>query len=72
MLDAMNLAQYKQAFATEQISGDILADLRDKEHILKNELGVVSELHRLRLMKVIRGEHSVLHYVEPLRGYHSK
>lgn len=64
LLDAMVLSQYKEAFAREQISGDILVDLEDKEHILKNDLGMTTELHRLRLMKVIRGEHSAQTYLQ--------
>lgn len=60
----MVLSQYKEAFAREQISGDILVDLEDKEHILKNDLGMTTELHRMRLMKVIRGERSAQTYLQ--------
>lgn len=52
----MQLQQYKQKFADESISGEILADLDDK--ILQEELGVTSRLHCLRLMKVVNGKHS--------------
>ena len=64
LLDAMVLSQYKEAFAREQISGDILVDLEDKEHILKDDLGMTTELHRMRLMKVIRGERSAQTYLQ--------
>ena len=60
----MGLSQYKDAFAGEQISGDILVDLEDKEHILQKDLGMSAELHRLRLMKVIRGEYSAQNYLQ--------
>ena len=53
----MNLHEYKAAFAREQVTGDILADLSEED--LKNELGVSSRIHRIRLMKFITGVHSV-------------
>ena len=64
LLEAMGLSKYKEAFAVEHISGDILVELEGKEDILKNELGVRVELHRMRLMKMIRGEHSARDYLK--------
>lgn len=57
LLDAMHLAQYKDVFASEQITGEVLAEL--DEEILQNELGVSVKIHRIRLMKVINGKYSV-------------
>ena len=57
LLDIMQLPQYKERFADESISGAILSDI--DEEILQEELGVTSRLHRMRLMKVVNGDHSV-------------
>ena len=64
LLEAMGLSKYKEAFEVERISGDILVELECKEDILKNELGVTVELHRMRLLKIIRGEHSAREYLK--------
>ena len=53
----MSLGQYKQKILEEQISGEIL--LECDESILVEEVGVVSRIHRIRLMKVIRGESDI-------------
>ena len=53
----MHLAQYKDVFASEQITGEVLAEL--DEEILQKELGVSVKIHRIRLMKVINGKYSV-------------
>ena len=52
LLDAMNLGVYKDAFAKEFITGELLSEF-DEEMLL--ELGVQSSLHRMRLMRVVRG-----------------
>ena len=52
----MKLSKYKKALMEELISGDLLADLT--ENMLRDDLGVESDLHRLRLMQIIRGEPS--------------
>lgn len=57
LLDAMNLGKYTASFKEQHISGDLLAELTD--NMLHNDLGIESDLHRLRLIKVIKGEHSV-------------
>ena len=57
LLEDMNLGQYKQAFVEQQVSGDVLVDLTESM-LSSKELGIESDLHRLRLMKVIRGEPS--------------
>ena len=49
----MNLHQYKELFAKEYIDGEVLNELSEDD--LANELGMTSKIHRLRLMKVIRG-----------------
>lgn len=57
LLDAMNLGKYTVSFKEQHISGDLLAELTD--NMLHHDLGIESDLHRLRLIKVIKGEHSV-------------
>ena len=57
LLEDMNLGQYRRSFQEQQVSGDVLMDLTDNM-LSSKELGVDSALHRLRLMKVIRGEPS--------------
>ena len=44
LLEAMDLTQYTEVFAREQISGEIMTEL--DEDILKTELGITSKLHR--------------------------
>lgn len=44
----MELTQYSEIFAREQISGEIMVEL--DEEILKTELGITSKLHRLVLI----------------------
>ena len=58
LLSAMNMGQYADAFKKEQISGEILCELNDQ--ILRDELGVASQIHRIKLMKVIGGRHSAM------------
>ena len=53
MLDKMGLAQYKDIFARERITGDVLSELSEED--LQHELGITSRIHRIRLMKVITG-----------------
>ena len=55
ILDAMNLSRYKERFIEEQVDGELLVSLGEEE--LK-ELGVESSLHRLRLLKLIKGSYS--------------
>ena len=57
LLDSMELGGYKEAFRREKITGDLMLELNDD--ILKNELGVRLQIHRIRIMKVIKGEHSL-------------
>ena len=59
----MNLGQYKEAFEQQQVSGDVLVDLTETM-LCSEELGVDSDLHRLRLMKVIRGEPSAHRFLK--------
>ena len=67
LLDAMGLSQYKDTFMSEQITGEILLEI--DEDVLQNELGVRSKLHRLRLMKVIRGQHSAQNIINGVDPY---
>ena len=52
----MGLKQYQNKFKEEQMNGELLSDC--DEDVLKNDLGVASKLHRMRLLKVIVGRHS--------------
>ncbi len=52
----MGLEQYVGKFVAEQISGEILLECDDS--VLKEEIGITSKIHRIRLMKVISGQHS--------------
>ena len=61
LLQVMNLSKYSEAFKAEQISGELLLELN--EDILEKELDVSSKLHRLRILKLISGEHSAQGYL---------
>ena len=56
LISAMGLEQYVNKFLTEQISGEILMECDDD--VLKDEIGITSKIHRIRLLKVISGQHS--------------
>ena len=51
LLDAMDMTQYKDAFSREWVDGEVFKEL--DEESLKNDLGVTSRVHRIKLMKVI-------------------
>jgi hypothetical protein len=51
----MGMGQYVEVFERERISGEVLADMDDE---MMTDLGISSKFHRMRLLKVIRGEHS--------------
>ena len=55
LLVAMKLEQYQAKFLEQQICGEILAELGEKE--LEQELGVSSRIHRVRLLKISAGLH---------------
>ena len=63
----MHLAQYKDIFASEEITGEIFAEL--DEEILQMELGVSVKIHRIRLMKVINGKYSVQQILSGIDPY---
>ena len=56
LLEAMGLKQYQDNFKQEQVNGEILSEC--DEEVLKNDLGIKSKLHRMRVMKVVTGRHS--------------
>ncbi len=56
LLEAMGLSQYKDTFSMEQVTGEILVELSDQD--LRNDLGINSRVHRLRLLKVMSGHHA--------------
>ena len=57
----MNMEKYIPQFQQEHISGDLLLDLNDD--ILKEELGIVKEVHSIKLKKVMSGEQSIEKYI---------
>ncbi len=61
LLKAMDLQQYVEIFRQQHVDGDILSDC--DEDILQNELKIQSRLHRLRLQRVISGQHSVANMI---------
>lgn len=58
----MNLGRYQAKFASENVTGDILIELGDKD--LENDLLIKSKIHRVRLMKIIEGQHSAENILE--------
>ena len=56
MLDNMSLGAYKSVFEQENISGHLLLGFDDG--FLERELGVRSRIHRLKFMKLIKGQYS--------------
>lgn len=67
MLEAMGLEQYTEVFREQQINGDILCDCDDE--LLRTELQIKSRLHRMRLMRVISGQYSVIDIMSGKDGY---
>ncbi len=55
-MEAMSLGVYRQKIFDEHISGEIL--LECDEDVLKEEIGITSKIHCIRLMKIINGQHS--------------
>ncbi len=64
-MEAMSLCQYKDKILEEQLSGEILLECDDT--ILQEEVGMASRIHRIRLMKVISGQHSAKALLEKRR-----
>ena len=50
----MNLGKYKENFQREQIDGPLL--LSCDNDILEFELGITSRLHRMKMLRLIRGD----------------
>ena len=61
MLDKLNLSQYKEMFEREEVDGTLLSQL--DEDTLKNELGMMSKIHRKKLLLVIQGKQTYQHLV---------
>ncbi|CAI8004156.1 hypothetical protein GBAR_LOCUS3844 [Geodia barretti] len=67
MLATMGLGQYQEVFGSQQINGDLLLECDDK--MLQNDLQVSSKLHRIRLLRIISGNYSVLDILSGRDGY---
>ena len=52
----MGLGQYKETFERESVDGGILSALDDTT--IRDELGVASKIHRMRIIKLIDGFYS--------------
>lgn len=61
LLDQMALSRYKEKFMEENIDGSMFFELDDL--VLKEDLGVTTRLHRIKLMAIIEGHHSVNKYI---------
>ncbi len=55
-MEGMGLGQYKAKILSEQLSGEILLECDDT--ILQEEVGMASRIHRIRVVKIITGQHS--------------
>ena len=58
----MNLGQYRTKCLEEQVTGEILIELGQED--LERELEIKSKIHRVRLMKIIDGQHSARNILE--------
>lgn len=67
LLTAMDLSQYKESFAREHVTGELLFELEEDD--LHSDLGVTSRIHRIRLLKVIKGSHSAQSILSGLDPY---
>ena len=57
MLDILGLSEYETIFRKEKISGSLLKEI--DEEILEKDLGITSQLHRMKLVSIIEGEQSL-------------
>ena len=64
----MKLSTYIDNFKKEQITGEILAELNDET--LRDELGMSSKIHRVKLMKIISGSHSATNVLNGENPYY--
>ena len=62
LLEAMDLGQYREGFHREHITGEILVECT--EEVLQRELEITSKIHRIRLMKIISGQHSASNFLK--------
>ena len=62
LLEAMDLGQYREVFHREHITGEILVECT--EEVLQNELEITSKIHRIRLIKIISGQHSASNFLK--------
>jgi hypothetical protein len=68
LLEIMKLSVYVENFRREQINGEILAELN--EDALKDELGISSKIHRVKLLKIINGRHSAVNVLNGENPYY--
>ena len=53
----MGLQQYADTFSHELVDGRLFFELDDT--MLEKDLGITNRLHRLRMMRIIRGDQHV-------------
>ena len=58
----MSLSKYKENFKKEMIDGSMFLELDDL--VLEEDLGVIVRLHRIKLMALVNGHHSVNKYLQ--------
>lgn len=56
-LQTNGMGKYESTFLKEGVTGEVLLDC--DEELLQSGLGIVSKLHRIKLMKIISGRESV-------------
>uniref|UniRef100_A0A1X7TPG1 SAM domain-containing protein n=1 Tax=Amphimedon queenslandica TaxID=400682 RepID=A0A1X7TPG1_AMPQE len=64
-LGLMGLKQYAATFSHESVDGKLFFELDDV--MLEEDLGVTSRLHRLRMMRIIKGEQHVNDFLTAYR-----
>ena len=57
VLDIIGLSEYKDVFIKEGITGSLLSELN--EEILETELNIKSQIHRMKLMRIMEGRQSI-------------
>ena len=62
LLDRMNLHQYRDTFVSEVVDGELLQEC--DSDTLQYELGVTSQVHRAKLLRIIAGRQSIRDFIE--------
>lgn len=60
----MGLQKYAASFSEESVDGELFFELDNL--MLEEDLGVKNRLHRLRIMRIIRGDQCVTDFIRDL------